>query len=128
MATLQKVLHVDDDGDVRSVVSIALSLNERLTVRQCASGPEAIETCKDFLPDLLLLDLMMPGMTGEEAWEKIRHLPGSAKIPAVFLTAKAQSETTERLMAKGALGVISKPFDPMLLHSQLDEFWKLRIV
>lgn len=123
MAKFEKVLHVDDDDDVRAIVAVALSLNDRLTVLQCASGPEAVETCKNFQPDLLLLDLMMPGMSGEEAWEEIRCLPGLLNVPAIFLTAKAQSETTQRLMAKGALGVIGKPFDPMQLSTQLDDFW-----
>ena len=127
MPPLQNVLHVDDDDDVRSIVELSLSLNRRLVVRQCSSGAEAVEVCREFVPDLLLLDLMMPNMSGEEAWDEIRRLPGLETVPAVFLTAKAQTETTERLLKKGALGVISKPFDPMQIGSKLDELWDSQI-
>jgi CheY-like chemotaxis protein len=123
MPIFQTVLHVDDDDDVRTIVGLALSMNSRLTVVQRSSGPEAVELCKNFRPDLLLLDLMMPGMTGEEAWAKIRKIPGLSEVPAVFLTAKADSQTNLHLLANGALGVIAKPFNPIEISKRLDDIW-----
>ncbi|WP_172299420.1 response regulator [Pseudoruegeria sp. HB172150] len=124
MTDLNKILHVDDDEDVRVITEMALALGGGLELKQCDSGKSAIEACMTYDPDLLLLDLMMPHMTGEEAWDEIRKIPGKENIAAVFLTAKADAATTERILSKGALGVIPKPFDPMQLFSKVQELWE----
>ena len=62
--TAFRVLHVDDEPDIREVVEISLALDSEFTVRSCPSGADAIVTAADWSPDLILLDVMMPGMEG----------------------------------------------------------------
>jgi CheY-like chemotaxis protein len=66
---------------------------------------------------------MMPGMTGPELWDKVREIPDVSDIPAIFVTAKAENEITDDLRARGALEVVTKPFDPMTLGAQIRAAW-----
>jgi CheY-like chemotaxis protein len=124
MQTLPKILHVEDDADIREIALIALETVGGLTVEQCASGKEAILRVAMFQPDLLLLDVMMPGMTGEETLQAFRAMPQFAATPVIFMTAKAQQSEVEKLKRQGALDVITKPFDPMELASQIVAIWQ----
>jgi two-component system OmpR family response regulator len=119
MATPLKVLHVDDCDDVRTVVGLTLSSVGGMQVTQSASGPEAIEAVANIEPDLLLLDVMMPEITGPELLSYLRSMPRLRDTPAVFLTAKAAPEDIEKLMKAGAAAVITKPFDAMKLPEHL---------
>ena len=114
-----KVLHVDDCDDVRTVVGLTLSSVGGMQVRQSASGPEAIEAVADIDPDLLLLDVMMPEITGPELLTHLRQMERLRETPVVFLTAKAAPEEIETLMKAGAAAVITKPFDAMKLPEHL---------
>ncbi|MFX0546386.1 response regulator [Roseovarius sp. S1116L3] len=119
-----KVLHVEDDADIREIADLALSLSGEFDVLQCASGEEALRQIEAFRPDVLLLDMMMPGMTGCEALEKIRETSSIPHVPAIFMTARAQHAEIEKLHAFGAASVISKPFDPMSLGDQIIDVLK----
>jgi len=110
-----KLLHVEDDADIREIAKLSLELSGEFEVVQCASGPEALVRVRDYTPDVILLDMMMPGMTGKEALAQMRHLPDLAHTPAIFMTARAQASELDELRAIGAAEVISKPFDPMSL-------------
>lgn len=114
-----KLLHVEDDADIREIAKLSLELAGAFEVVQCASGPDAIAKLDQFTPDVLLLDMMMPGMTGKETLAHMREMPQFAEIPAVFMTARAQTSQIEELRAFGAAEVISKPFDPMTLGDQI---------
>jgi CheY-like chemotaxis protein len=114
-----KLLHVEDDADIREIAMMALGLSGEFDVLQCSSGSEAIAKVKAFSPDVLLLDMMMPGMTGRETLDQIRKDPMLASIPAIFMTARAQHSEIEELLMNGAAKVISKPFDPMALADQI---------
>ncbi len=116
-----RILHVDDDDDIRLIASLALSLNPDFVVEQCSSGEEALEKVKSFKPDLFLLDMMMPGMTGEETWMKLKENSALKEVPAIFMSAKAERNFAEGLIKKGAVAVITKPFDPMNLCQILIE-------
>jgi two-component system OmpR family response regulator len=74
---------------------------------------------QDWQPDVILLDVMMPGMDGPTTLGHLRNLPVTRTTPVIFMTARAQSFEKDRLLKLGALGVIPKPFDPMGLASQL---------
>ena len=76
-----------------------------------------------FHPDLVLLDVMMPGMDGPETLRRLRELPSVARTPVVFMTAKVQSRDLERYHELGAAEVIFKPFDPMTLSDQVRRIW-----
>ena len=114
-----KLLHVEDDADIREIAEMALSLSGEFDVSQCESGEEALKFVADFAPDVLLLDLMMPGLTGRETLVEMRKLPHLAEVPAIFMTARAGAAEQEELRKVGAEEVISKPFDPMALADQI---------
>jgi len=114
-----RILHVDDEPDIREVVDMSLALNPDFQVRACSSGAEAIKTAAEWSPYLILLDVMMPGMDGPTTLAQLRKNPQTSEIPVVFMTARAQTQEVERFISLGAQGVISKPFDPMTLASQV---------
>jgi CheY-like chemotaxis protein len=116
-----KILHVDDDPDIREITKIALEVVGNLDVVQCGGGEEAIALAPKIAPDLLLLDLMMPGMSGQELLAELRKLPGLETTPVVFLTAKAGHGELDPIEATGAEKIIVKPYDAITLADQLRE-------
>ena len=113
-----KILYVDDESDLRDLVDIALGLHPDLELRTCASGAEALKAVAEWRPDLLLLDVMMPGMDGPQTLNALKA--AGHQVPStVFLTARTGSEDIARLMALGARDVIAKPFDALALADRL---------
>jgi CheY-like chemotaxis protein len=110
-----RILHVDDDSDIREIVALSLSLDSALTLRSCPDGADALATAAEWAPDLILCDVMMPGMDGPTMLARFRENPRTAKTPVVFMTARVGSNELEHLMSIGAAAVFTKPFDPMLL-------------
>ena len=110
-----RILHVDDEPDIREIVEMSLGLNPDFEVRACACGADAVATAAEWLPSLILLDVMMPGMDGPTTLTHLRKNPRTADIPILFMTARAQAREVQQFIALGAQGVISKPFDPMTL-------------
>ena len=117
--TAIRILHVDDEPDIREIVDISLGLNPDFEVRAAASGPEAIAIAAAWSPFLILLDVMMPGMDGRTTLAHLRKDARTADIPVLFMTARAQEREVQQFIALGAHGVISKPFDPMTLASEV---------
>ncbi|MBQ0721532.1 MAG: response regulator [Gammaproteobacteria bacterium] len=115
-----RILYVEDEADIREVAEFALE-DEGFDLLFCASGQEALEQVVAFAPDLILLDVMMPGMDGPSTLGQLRQLPGLAETAVAFLTAKVQPREVESFLALGALEVIAKPFDPMALPEQIRE-------
>lgn len=124
MTELRKVLHVDDDEDIRMIARMALEVVGSLDVHQCACGAQAIAEAAAFAPDLFLLDFMMPEMSGEETLRALRKIPGLEHVPAIFMTAHVQPSVATALLEDGAMAVIPKPFDPMELSNQLCAAWQ----
>jgi CheY-like chemotaxis protein len=120
---LTSVLYVDDEPDIREVVEMALNLVSGIAVKTCGSGTEALQLMPILLPDLVLLDVMMPGLDGPATLARMRSDPALNRIPVVFMTAKALPQEVDRFMSLGAVGVISKPFDPMQLATRVQEIW-----
>jgi len=114
-----RILHVDDEPDIREIVGISLGLTADFEVRACASGADAIAVAAEWSPFLIMLDVMMPGMDGPTTLANLRKDPRTADIPVLFMTARAQAREVQQLVALGAHGVISKPFDPMTLAAQV---------
>jgi CheY-like chemotaxis protein len=112
-----RILHVDDEPDIREIVDLSLGLNSEFEVHACASGEEAIAAAAEWSPILILLDVMMPGMDGPTTLRHLRQNPKTSDIPVLFMTARAQTREVEHFYSLGAQGVISKPFDPMTLAS-----------
>jgi len=78
------------------------------------------------MPDLILLDVMMPGMDGPTTLKSLRGHDEFAAIPVLFMTAKVQSDEVEEYLALGAVGVIHKPFDPMALSDEIRALWQIQ--
>ncbi|KIN63750.1 CheY-like receiver protein [Sulfitobacter noctilucicola] len=114
-----KLLHVEDDADIREIAEMALGLSGEFEIVQCESGEAALAKVESYTPDVVLLDMMMPGMTGRQTLEQMRKKAAFADIPAIFMTARAQHAEIEELLDTGAAEVISKPFDPMTLGDQI---------
>ncbi|WP_439523306.1 response regulator [Marivita sp.] len=126
MTTLTTILHVDDDEDILEIARMALQLVDNFDLYQCNSGPKALEMLDDVKPQLLLLDVMMPSMTGPDLFDIVRSNERHRDIPAIFMTAKAEDEMSKKLLEGGALDVFTKPFDPMTLGSQIRTVWAKR--
>jgi DNA-binding response OmpR family regulator len=114
-----RVLHIDDELDVRELVEISLALDPGVIVRGCESGMEAIEVANEWSPDVILLDAVMPGMDGQAILERLRQDPKTSGIPIVFLTAHTSPREVVRLFVLGAEGVIPKPFNPVTLAASV---------
>lgn len=124
MSVLPKILHVEDDPDIREIARLALETIGGLTVEQCESGAQAVACAPGVLPDLLLLDMTMPGMDGVQTLNALRLLPGMESVPAVFMTARAHVQEQADLLEQGAVAVISKPFDAMTLSQEILTIWQ----
>lgn len=123
--SLSRVVYVEDEPDIQAIVRIALEAIGGLQVTIFNSGQEAIARAADQQPQLLVLDVMMPGLDGPSTLRLLREQPGMQHVPAVFMTAKAQPQEIEQLLQQGAIAVVSKPFDPMQLAEQLQRHWQL---
>lgn len=95
MSELKKILYVEDEPDIQMIARVALENVGGFELMVCSSGPEAIEKAESFGPDLLLLDVMMPGMDGPSTLQELRKIPSIAKTPVMFMTAKVQPQEVE---------------------------------
>ena len=116
-----KILIVDDEADIRRIARLGLAKVGKMDVVEAAGGLEGIERAEAELPDVILLDVMMPQLDGPSTLARLRQNPATAAIPVLFLTAKVMPAEVERLRGLGAVGVLAKPFDPMTLASQVRE-------
>jgi CheY-like chemotaxis protein len=123
-ALLKTVLYVDDEPDIREVVELSLGLASALQIHTCDSGQAALNAMPNIKPDLVLLDVMMPGLDGPATLQRMQGDPRLAHIPVVFMTAKAMPQEVARFRELGAIAVIPKPFDPMRLSEQVYSIWE----
>jgi CheY-like chemotaxis protein len=112
-----RILYVDDEPDMRDIVSLSLDREPSFDVRSCGSGREALDIVAEWRPDAILLDVVMPDMDGPTTLARLREIPAGRSVPVVFLTARSHPSEIARLMALGAAGVIAKPFSPLNLAS-----------
>lgn len=116
-----KLLHLEDDDDIREISKMALELSGDFEVLQCSGGAEAVAAAPTFRPDVLLLDVMVPGMSGPSVLAEIRKIAGFETVPAIFMTARVQPSEIQAFKDLGAIDVIAKPFDPLTLGSQIKD-------
>jgi two-component system, OmpR family, response regulator len=121
---IKKILMVEDDPDIQTVAEMSLQDVGGFSVRLCSSGLEALSVVGEFMPDLILLDVMMPEMDGPTTLSELRNRDQFKAIPVIFMTAKVQPQEVEAYLLLGAIGVIHKPFDPMLLPGEIREIWQ----
>lgn len=123
MPELQRILHVEDDPSIQAVAKLALEAVGGFQVLSCSSGQDALDQLQSFAPDLILLDVMMPGMDGPQTLAGIARLIDIRQVPVVFMTAKVQPAEIAHYRSLGARDVILKPFDPMQLAEQVRTIW-----
>ncbi len=121
--SLTRILLVEDEPDIQVIARLALERIGGFRVHVCSNGHEALEQAQDYMPDLILLDVMMPGMDGPTTLGELRQMPAIAAVPVIFMTAKVQPHEVQEYKALGALDVISKPFDPLTLSSTIKNIW-----
>ena len=114
-----RLLYVDDDEDISSIVELAFDGDERFHLTICHSGQQALVAAEQAPPDVVLLDVMMPGMDGKTTCRALRAMHGLADVPVIFLTAKVQPAELQELFQLGAADVIAKPFDALSLPDRL---------
>jgi two-component system OmpR family response regulator len=119
----QSVLYVDDDADICSVVQATLRIVPGLNVQTADSGQQAIDLAYELRPDLVLMDVMMPGLDGPSTLKLMRQSVLLADIPVIFMTAKVLPAEISQFLQFGAIGVIVKPFDPLKLYADLVALW-----
>ncbi len=119
-----KVLIIDDEEDYRTIASTCLGLLSGDDVVEAASGKEGLAKAASEQPDVILLDLMMPGMDGQEVLANLRQNPSTKEVPVIFCTTKGMFDGFEEMRKLGALAVITKPFDPAKLGNQIKDILK----
>jgi CheY-like chemotaxis protein len=117
-------MHVEDDPSIQAVAKVALEVVGGFIVETCSGGEEALKAFHSFSPQLILLDVMMPGMDGPSTLKKMQADFDLSQIPVVFMTAKVQANEIESYKDLGAAEVVVKPFDPMTLSDQIREIWQ----
>ncbi|SEA69081.1 response regulator [Alkalimonas amylolytica] len=124
MTKLVRILHVEDDPAIQQVAKIALEAVGGFEVSSCRGGQQALEQFSDFQPQLVLLDVMMPGMDGPETLRQLQQRFDLSGIPVVFMTAKVQNHEVQSYKELGAADVVVKPFDPMTLSDRIRQIWQ----
>lgn len=119
--TVPTVLVVDDDDDIRAVTQLALEAVAGWTVLTAHSGPAAVELARTHRPDVVLLDMMMPGMDGLTTFQHLQSEEATRAIPVILFTAKVQVGDRQVWEDYPIHGAISKPFDPMTLADQVSK-------
>jgi CheY-like chemotaxis protein len=115
----KRILIVDDEDDIREVAQVSLELVGKFEVLTACSGRDGVECARTGQPDAILLDVMMPEMDGPTTLAELRADPLTRDIPVVFLTAKTQAAERSRLAQLGAAAILTKPFDPLTLATQV---------
>lgn len=115
---MPRILVVDDDADIRDMLSFKLA-KAGYEVHTENDGETGLAAARELHPDLILLDWMMPRLTGPEVCRQLRDEESTARVPVILLTAKAQEADVERGFATGADDYISKPFSPGELISRV---------
>lgn len=113
------ILVVDDEESVRSLLRDALEL-DAYDVIEAPDGPAALDTFDSAQPDGVILDVMMPGMSGIDVLREIRSRPGGADLPVILLTAAGDDKTTWDGWSAGASCYLTKPFEPDNLLSWVE--------
>jgi len=116
---IRSVLLVDDDDDLRIIGEMALANVGGFEVRCASGGEQALALLREHIPDVILLDVMMPGLDGPTVFLRLRDDARTASVPVIFMTAKVRAHERQAFEDLGATGVIAKPFDPMTLADQV---------
>ena len=125
--TDRNILLIDDEETIQEVVQVGIRIETGWQVETASSGLEGINLAQNHQPDVILLDVMMPGMDGIDTLSQLKTNEKTNAIPVIFLTAKAQAAEKNQFQNLGVVDVITKPFNSMTLASQIAKIlgWKL---
>lgn len=112
MNRVKKVLFVDDDPDILTIARYCFDEIDGVEVKFLNSGEKAVKEALSYRPDLIILDVMMPGMDGIDTFKALKFMPGLGEIPVIFITAKLQKHQIDEYYKLGVIDVIEKPFTP----------------
>ena len=115
----KRVLVIDDEEDIREIAQDSLEIMGGYEVLTASSGTEGLTDARAQQPDVILLDMMMPGMDGFATFQRLQDDAATQDIPVILLTAKVQASDQLRFAELGVAGVIAKPFDPISLANQV---------
>jgi CheY-like chemotaxis protein len=115
-----KVLVVEDDRSIQMVLELVLTRMAKCDVVLASEGNEGLAKIKEHKPDIILLDLMLPGIDGFEICKRAKEDPETKQIPIIFLTAQPQPAAIAKAMSLGAAAYLIKPFDPSTIVSQIN--------
>ncbi len=116
-----KILVAEDEADIRELVAFSLENIGGFQVVKARNGAEAVQVARAEIPDLILMDVRMPRMTGVEACAKLKTIPETKDIPIVFLSAMGQEQEIQQGMDVGATEYVLKPFAPDVLMAKVRE-------
>jgi CheY-like chemotaxis protein len=123
MPALQNIMLVENEEDIREIEQLCLKDLGDFNITACESGQEALDKFPTVKPQLILLDVMMPGLNGISTFERLKLLPGGKEVAVVFVTARAHPTQITDYMKLGAAGVIAKPFDPITIIKEITDIW-----
>jgi DNA-binding response OmpR family regulator len=109
---MPRVLIIDDEGPIRLLCRVNLEA-AGMGVSEADDGPSGVEAARSEEPDVILLDVMMPGMDGWEVFGELLKDPRTSRIPIVFLTARAELRDQARGLELGGVDYVTKPFNPL---------------
>jgi DNA-binding response OmpR family regulator len=117
---MTKVLVIDDEAPIRLLCRVNLEA-EKMEVLEAADGPTGLEQARNEAPDVILLDVMMPGLDGWRVAEQLLLDPSTSGIPIIFLTARAEFRDRARGLDIGGVDYVTKPFNPLELAALVDD-------
>ena len=116
-----KVLVAEDDPDIQVILKMVLTRLGKCDVTITFQGDQVLPLAKTHHPGLILLDVMLPEMSGLEICKALKADKETQSIPVIFLTARSMPTEVQHALSLGALGYLAKPFDPMTLVSQIND-------
>jgi CheY-like chemotaxis protein len=124
MKSLRSVLIVEDEEDIIEILKIAIEFESNIQLSFAKDGKEGLKMANIEKPDMILLDVLMPGMNGLELIDELKVNAILKEIPIVFLTSRVQRSEILEYKKRGAIGVIEKPFAPLEIVSRIYSFWE----
>ena len=118
---MSKILIADDEPSLRLLVRATLSVNKSFEIIEASDGHEALAKAQNDMPDLLLLDVMMPGLSGFEVCERLKNDSKTKKIIIIMLTAKGQQSDKDWAISVGTDYFLTKPFSPIELFNLIEK-------
>ena len=122
-AALNEIFLVEDDPDIQIIAEMSLEEIGEYTVSIFSSGPALFADLETRLPQLILLDVMLPEMDGPAILQRLKTDPRTASIPVIFMTAKVRPTDQAHYKNLGVIGVIGKPFDPVSMVETVQNLW-----